>query len=310
MSDAVIAARGLTKWYGPVIGLNDVTVEIGPGVTGLLGPNGAGKSTFLKLITGQLRPSQGELFVLGEPPWNNPRVLGRLGYCPDSDGFWDQLSGLQFVSALGRVSGLAPRAARARAEEVLARVGMQDAMHRPLRGYSRGMRQRTKLAQALVHRPALLVLDEPLTGADPVGRRELRRLIAGLAAEGTHVVLSSHVLHEVEELTRRVVLIHRGRVVAAGEVEEIRALMDEHPHRVLVRCARPRAAARALVGRDDLGVAGLELQGDDALVIETRAAAACFAALPALLLEEAGEVQEVRPLDEDLEAIFRYLVRA
>ena len=309
MSEAIIEARGLTKWYGAVIGLVDVNVRVAPGVTGLLGPNGAGKSTFLKLVTGQLRPSQGQLTVLGERPWANPRLYQRLGVCPDSDGFWEGLSGLEFVATLARISGLPRGEARTRAEEVLTRVGMAGAMHRVVTGYSRGMRQRTKLAQALIHRPALLILDEPLTGADPVGRRELRALIAGLAREGTHVLLSSHVLHEVEELTQRVVLIHRGRVVADGQIDEIRALLDEHPHRLLVRCQRPRALASALLREEALQVVGLELEGEERLVLETRAPAACYTALPQLLLREGGEVHELRAEDEDLDAVFRYLVR-
>jgi ABC-2 type transport system ATP-binding protein len=300
----VIVAKGLSKWYGQVIGLNDVNVEIGPGVTGLLGPNGAGKTTFLRLMSGQLRPSQGSLTVLGGTPWNNPEVLRRIGFCPDEDAFYE-LSGLQFVATLARISGLPRGEAKDRAAQVLEQVGMKEHMHRLVTGYSKGMRQRTKLAQAIVHDPDVIFLDEPLTGADPVGRRDLRDLIAGLAGAGKQVVLSSHVLHEVESLTQTIVLVHRGRIVAEGQVGEIRALMNQHPHRVVVRCDKPRELAQRLVVLPH--VVGVELQ-DAGLIAQTRQAAEFFAELPDILLELETQVEELFSEDDDLNAVFRYLV--
>jgi ABC-2 type transport system ATP-binding protein len=306
MTDAVIEARGLTKWYGPVIGLNDVSCAVGPGITALLGPNGAGKTTFLRLVTGQLRPSAGEVRVLGQAPWNRPSVLARLGFCPDEDAFWD-LSGLEFVATLARVSGLPGPRARERAAEVLELVGMKAHMERRVLTYSKGMRQRTKLAQALVHDPELLILDEPLTGADPVGRRELRELIAGLAARGKHVVISSHVLHEVEALTSTVLLIVRGRVLASGDIRELRALLDEHPHRIAIRCDRPRELARALVAWPH--VVGVDIDAEArALHARTTDPAAFYAAVPGALLEVDARLEELFSEDDDLAALFKYLV--
>ncbi|MCO5171722.1 MAG: ABC transporter ATP-binding protein [Planctomycetes bacterium] len=306
MTAPVIEARGLSKWYGRVIGLNDVTCQIGPGITGLLGPNGAGKSTFLRLVSGQLRPSTGEVRVLGGAPWNAPGVLGRIGFCPDEDAFWDGLTGLEFVTALARVSGLPRARARERAAEVLEQVGMKEHMGRRIRAYSKGMRQRTKLAQALVHDPELLVLDEPLTGADPVGRRELRGLIARLAEQGKHVVVSSHVLHEVEALTSTVLLIARGRVLAAGQVQELRALLDEHPHRIAIRCDRPRELARALLALPH--VVGVDVE-QGALHLRTTDPAGFYAAVPGALLEVGATLEELASEDDDLSALFQYLVR-
>jgi ABC-2 type transport system ATP-binding protein len=302
----VIQAKALSKWFGQVMALNRVDVTIAPGITGLLGPNGAGKTTFMRLLTGQLRPSQGSLTVLGEPVWNNHRLMARVGFCPDEDAFYDGFSGLEFVSLLGRLAGLRRADARRRAEEVLEQVGMTKHMHRDVRGYSRGMRQRTKLAQALVHDPEVLFLDEPLTGTDPVGRRELRALIAGLGEQGKHVVLSSHVLHEVESLTQTIVLIHRGRVVADGDVGVIRDLMDEHPHRVRLACDRPRALAARLVAIE--GVVGVELDEAGAVRALTQDPARFFSTLPELVLEHDLEVTELTSEDDDLAAVFRYLV--
>lgn len=300
----MIQARGLSKWFGQVIALNGVDVRIGEGITGLLGLNGAGKTTFLRLLTGQLRPSQGSVTLFGEPIWNNHRLLRRIGVCPEEDAFYD-LSGLAFVACLARLSGLRRAEARRRAEEVLERVGLGPHRHRSVRAYSRGMRQRVKLAQALVHDPEVLFLDEPLTGTDPIVRRELRELIVALGAAGKHIVLSSHVLHEVESITHTIVLMHRGRVLADGDVERIRALMDEHPHRVRIRCDRPRTLARALVDRPH--VVGLELT-PGALVVETDDPADFFAAVPHLVDATGVEVDELVSEDDDLAAVFRYLV--
>lgn len=311
MSDApAIELHGLTKDFGRFRALDGASAVVPRGRVGLLGPNGAGKSTLVKCLLGLVRPSAGRASVLGVDTAARPLELRRrVGYVPEVDCHVPGMSGAEFVAYMGELCGMPSRAARTRAHEVLEWVGLGEERYRPVDGYSFGMRQRVKLAQALLHKPELLILDEPLTGADPLGRRELRGLIAGLAREGTHVLLSSHVLHEVEELTQRVVLIHRGRVVADGQIEEIRALLDEHPHRLLVRCERPRAVASALLGASELQVVGLELTAEDRLVLETRAPAACYAALPQLLLDQGGELHELRAEDEDLDAVFRYLVR-
>ena len=196
----MIEAERLSKWYGQVIGLNDVTLTLESGVTALLGPNGAGKTTFLRLMTGQLRPSSGGIRLFGEPVWNNPRVLRRIGFCPEEDAFFEFMTGLEFVTCMARLSGIGGAEATERATRAMEEVGLTDAMHRSVGGYSKGMRQRTKFAQAIVHDPDILFLDEPMTGADPVARRALRELIAKHADAGKQIVVSSHVLHEVEAL--------------------------------------------------------------------------------------------------------------
>jgi ABC-2 type transport system ATP-binding protein len=304
---AIVEFDAVSKWYGNVIGLNKLTLRLPPGVTGLLGPNGAGKSTFLQLATGQLRASQGTVRVFGQPVWDNPALNRSVGLCPEQDAFYEWMTGRDFVRTCARLSGLGRRAAVAAADRALARVGMTEHMGRAIRGYSKGMRQRTKLAQALVHEPRVLFLDEPLTGTDPVARRDLVEVIRGLAAAGCSVLVSSHVLHEVHALTSHVVLLHRGRLVAEGEVHEIRDLIDKHPHRIVLVGDRPRALAARLAEFGD--VVGIEfLEGDSGLLVETRQPDAFYGRLPSLALEEGASLREVFSEDDNLEAVFKYLV--
>jgi ABC-2 type transport system ATP-binding protein len=303
-----VRATSLSKWYGAVMGLNDVSVEIGAGVTALLGPNGAGKTTFMRMITGQLRPSSGTVEVFGQPVWNNLEVLGRIGFCPEEDAFYDFMSGLEFVTTLAQISGIPAREAREKAERALERVGMKDSMQRRVKGYSKGMRQRTKFAQAMVHDPDLLILDEPMTGADPVARRALRDLIADVAAQGKQVVVSSHVLHEVETLTETFVLISRGRVLASGNVGEIRGLMDGYPHRIVVNCDRPRDLVRALVGQTH--IVGVELREANRVVIQTDDPGSFFDTFPEVVLAEGVAIHEFYSEDDTMNAVFRYLIGA
>jgi ABC-2 type transport system ATP-binding protein len=302
----VVEFDGVSKWYGNVIGLNKLTLRVGPGVTGLLGPNGAGKSTLLQLATGQLRPSQGAVRVLGHAAWNNPGLTRYVGLCPEQDAFYEWMTGLDFVRTCARLTGLGRDAASA-AEKALAVVGMTANMNRAIRGYSKGMRQRTKLAQALVHQPRVLFLDEPFTGTDPVARRDLIDVIRALADAGRSVLVSSHVLHEVEALTTNIVLLHRGRLVAEGDVRQIRDLIDRHPHRIVLVADDFRALAAKLVRWDDVeGVKVLRREG--AVLIETRRPDAFYARLPALSLENGTALREVYSEDDNLEAVFKYLV--
>jgi ABC-2 type transport system ATP-binding protein len=231
-SGGVVKAVGLTKWYGLVLGVNDVHLGIESGTTGLLGPNGAGKSTFLKLMTGQIRPSKGDVQIFGTSVWNNPKVMGRVGYSPEQDAFYRWMTGFEFVSTLLRVGGYSKVDAEDMAEDSLRVLGMTGAMDRKIAGYSKGMRQRVKVAQAIAHYPDLLVLDEPLSGTDPVGRTRILKVIRRLENEGKDVILSSHVLHDVERTTRNIVLINRGKVIAEGDVHDIRGLIDQYPHMV------------------------------------------------------------------------------
>jgi ABC-2 type transport system ATP-binding protein len=303
---AVIEFQRASRWYGPVIALNDVSTTLGPGVTGLLGPNGAGKSTFLKLCAGQLAPSQGTVRVLGLPAWGHPELYHRLGLCPEADALWDQLTGEQFLVALLRLSGFDEKECARRAQAALETVDLLAARGRRCGGYSRGMRQRLKLAQALCHDPQVLLLDEPLTGMDPINRRRAVDLVKRLAREGRTIVVSSHVLHEVESMTRRVLLIHNGRILAEGDVREIRDLMDEHPHTVALRARDPRALARAVVGAPHVVSVSFGGEGEW-LTVQTARPDEFYGALaePAL---EAGVLEMYSP-DDDLESVFRYLVQ-
>jgi ABC-2 type transport system ATP-binding protein len=303
----IVEFAGVSKWYGNVIGLNNLTVRIPPGVTGLLGPNGAGKSTLLQLATGQLRASQGRVRVLGRRTWNNSPLMRHIGLCPEQDAFYEWMTGYDFVFTLAKLSGLSRSRAKAATEEALSTVGMIENMRRPIRGYSKGMRQRTKLAQALVHQPQVLFLDEPFTGTDPVARHDLIEAIRNLQGAGRCVVVSSHVLYEVETLTPNIILLHRGRLVAEGHVREIRDLIDQHPHRIVLVCDDRRALAAKLLRWDDVESAAM-LDRQDAVLVETRRPDVFYARLPALSLENGLAIREVYSDDDNLEAVFKYLV--
>ena len=303
----LVVADHLSKWYGQVIGLNDVSVSIPTGITGLLGPNGAGKSTLLKLLTGQLKPSKGTIAVLGEPVWANPGLFFRIGFCPEQDAFYDRMTGLEWIAGLVRLNGLDEQASLAAARVALGRVDLLDAADKKIGGYSKGMRQRVKLAQALVHDPELLILDEPLSGMDPIARRRTIRLIKEWAREGRSVLVSSHILHEIEAMTSSILLINNGRILAEGDVHQIRELIDEHPHTVNVRAAKPRDLAREFLTRDD--VLSLKLE-QDAIVVETSKPDSFYRYLTELAASgQAGEITEVTSPDDNLQAVFKYLVK-
>lgn len=304
---AVVEFHSVSKWYGHVIGVNNLTLGLAPGVTGLLGPNGAGKSTFLQLATGQLRPSQGVVRVLGQRPWNNAALNRYIGLCPEQDAFFEWMTGREFLTTSALLAGLGRRVARSAAERALEQVRMTEHAHRAVRGYSKGMRQRTKLAQALVHDPPVLFLDEPLTGTDPVARRELMDLILDLGRAGRTVLVSSHILHEIQAVTRQIVLLNRGRLVAFGDLRQVRDLIDAHPHRIVLKSPAGRALAAKLVRWED--VVGVELRrGDGAIVIETRSPDQFYGRLPRLALESDTPIEEVYSDDDNLEAVFKYLV--
>jgi ABC-2 type transport system ATP-binding protein len=294
-----------SRWYGQVIALNDVSVTIGPGVTGLLGPNGAGKSTFLKLAAGQLAPSQGEVRLLGRAAWGSPELFHRVGVCPEADAFWESLTGLQFLITLLRLTGYDEPECRRRAEQALEQVDLVEARDRRIAGYSKGMRQRIKLAQALAHEPDVLLLDEPVSGMDPVNRRRVIDLVKRLGREGKTVVVSSHILYEVEAMTRVVLLIHKGRILAEGNVREIRDLMDEHPHTVALRSRDPRRLARSVVGAPHVLSLSFGAEGEW-LTVQTARPDEFYASLPNVAIETG--VSEMYSPDEDLESVFRYLV--
>jgi len=307
VSAPILTAEHLSKWYGQVIGLNDVTVSVPPGITGLLGPNGAGKSTFMKLITGQLQPSKGSVSVLGEPIWGNPKLFFRIGFCPEQDSFYERMTGLEWVTALVRLNGLNGPEARAAAVRALETVDLMEAANKKIGAYSKGMRQRVKLAQALVHDPELLILDEPLSGMDPLGRRKTMRLIRDWAKQGKSILVSSHILHEIESMTTNILLINNGRILAEGNVHQIRDLIDTHPHTVYIRADNPRGLAREFLARADVISMRFE---PGAVVVETGKPDEFYASLTDLVADGAcGPVGEVTSPDDNLQAVFKYLVK-
>jgi ABC-2 type transport system ATP-binding protein len=307
VSAPIVAAAQLSKWYGQVIGLNDVTVTVPPGITGLLGPNGAGKSTFMKLITGQLKPSKGTVTVLGEPIWGNPHLYFDIGFCPEQDAFYERMTGLEWVTALVRLNGLSEKDADAAARRALTEVDLMDAAGKKIGAYSKGMRQRVKLAQAIVHDPSLLILDEPLSGMDPLARRKTIRFIKDWARAGKSIIVSSHILHEIESMTSNILLINNGRILAEGDVHHIRDLIDEHPHTVFVRAQDPRGLARQFLSRDDVISLRFE-QG--AVVVETARPDAFYSRLTEMAASgEYGGIDEVTSPDDNLQAVFQYLVK-
>jgi ABC-2 type transport system ATP-binding protein len=305
---ALVAADHLSKWYGQVIGLNDVSVTVPPGVTGLLGPNGAGKSTFMKLITGQLKPSKGSIAVLGEPIWQNPGLYNRIGFCPEQDAFYDRMTGLEWVTALVRLNGVTEAEAAAMAARAIEDVELTDAANKKIGAYSKGMRQRIKMAQALAHNPELLILDEPLAGMDPIARRKAIRMIKEWGRAGKSVIVSSHILHEIESMTANILLINQGRILAEGNVHQIRDLIDEHPHTVHIKADQTRALAREFLGHDD--VLSLKFE-EGAVVVQTGRPDAFYARLTDLAASGAhGAIHEVTSPDDNLQAVFQYLVKS
>jgi len=300
-----IELRNVTRWYGNVVAVNDITMTLGPGVTGLLGPNGAGKSTVLHLIAGFLAPSRGELTVGGVPSWRNPEIYRTVGLVPERDSVYAFLTGEEFVRATATLHQLAdPVAATRRA---IAIVDMAQAQDRKISTYSKGMRQRIKVAAALVHDPHVLLLDEPFNGMDPRQRLHMMDLLTKLGAEGRTILLSSHILEEVEQLAGTIQVIVSGRLAASGDFRAIRRLMTSRPHVFLVRTSDDRRLGAALIGRP--AVTGVELTGNG---LQVRAAdyGAFSRELAALTRDEGIRLRELLPEDESLESVFAYLVES
>jgi ABC-2 type transport system ATP-binding protein len=306
----VLQCHELGRYYGQVVGLNELTTELPGGIVGLVGPNGAGKSTLLRLIVGEIQPSRGWIKVLGETPFGNRELYRRLGFCPQQDALYEDLTGYEIVRLLLRLGGFSPAESKARAEQALERLSMTARMHHRVSTYSKGMRQRIRIAQSIAHSPAFLVLDEPMTGLDPLGRREILELLRSLGESGAHVLFSSHILYEVEHLTAEIVLIHRGRLLAKGRLPEVRALLSKHPRRVEIGARRARDLARALVGCDEVVSVKVGRTGDvdDRLSVEARAIGPFFQRLNAIAAGERFGISNIRSADASLEAVFDYLI--
>ena len=309
MSDSVITFANVSRFYGEVLGINKVSLTIPPGVTSLVGPNGSGKTTLMNLMTGLIRPTQGEIKVLGIAPEHPEQLCKVVGYCAQFDSCPKGLTGYQFIYWFLRMHGLTAAECDRKTNAALERVSMTAAAGRPVGAYSKGMRQRVKLAQAIAHDPQVLVLDEPLNGLDPMARAESIALFREWGDQGRHVILSSHVLHDVDRISDRVILLSHGYVVAEGEIQGVRSEVKEQPMQILVRCDRPRDLAARLFSHDHLMEA--KIQGDGRnLLVRTTDADRLYLLLNQVVLETGLEIETVAPADDDVNSVYQYLIGA
>ena len=303
----VIEARNLSRWYGNVLGISDLNLEINQGITALLGPNGAGKSTFMKILTGQLKTNIGEARIFGEKVWNNRHIFRRLGFCPEDDAFYEDLSGFEFLAGLLSLYGFSRAECNQKARQALELVELTDVADRQVRSYSRGMRQRIKIAQAIAHDPEVLILDDPLNGLDPLSKRRIIKLIKEFKNSGKTIVVSSHILPEVEALTSEIILIHQGKIIARGDIYFIRDLIDTHPHMIRVKSPHFRQLAQTLAGEDYLLKIAFE-PSEQAVVFETHDRDRFFNRLNEIVLTSSLVIDEITSPDDNLQAVFDYLV--
>ena len=303
---AVLRTQNLSRWYGQVIGVNDLTVDVTPGVTGLLGLNGAGKSTLFKLLAGQLKPSTGVVRVYGHDLAHHRGLYRIIGFLAEPDALYESMTGREMLVYLTRLQGFEKREAEERTAVALERTHLTEDADRRVKGYSKGMRQKIKLAQALAHDPQILFLDEPFNGMDPVSRRESMDLIQQLGAEGKTVMVSSHILHEVEAMTSRILLIHRGQILADGDIGEIRDAIERHPHRIEVSCESPRDLAREFIALKD--VQGLRVMSETTLLLESDLPRELYRRLPEVALRREMGIRSWTTLDDNLKSLFEYLV--
>jgi len=302
----VLLFHHVSKWYGPVIGINQVTLDLRPGITGLVGHNGSGKSTLLRLAAGQMRPDLGTVQIAGHDAWTC-EAKRHIGYCPELDTFYEEMSGRRFVQTMARLIGYPRADAFRRTEETLELVGMKDRADRTIAGYSKGMRQRIKLAQALLHDPELLLLDEPLSGIDPIGRRESIDLFKELSRRGKCLLISSHELDELEKLTDHVAIMAAGRIAAVGTLTQIRDLLDDHPLSIRISSDQNRVLAGLLLDLDD--VVGVD-RSDRFLLIRARNPRKFFQRLGEIVLHHMIEIQHLETLDESTQDVLGYLLGA
>jgi len=307
-ADRRVVFENVSKFYGDVLGVNRVNLSIPPGITGLVGPNGSGKTTLMNLMVGLIRPTRGRISVLGMEPYDAEHLFRQVGYASQYDSFPPGLTGYQFVESYLRVHGFTAKEAEAMTWKTLERVGLVEPAGRKVAGYSKGMRQRARLAQAIAHQPSVLVLDEPLNGLDPMARAEAIALFRELADGGLHVIVSSHILHEVDLISDQVVLIHGGYVVAEGEIADVRDEMEEqHPVQVLIRCDRPSLLASRVFEQDHVVEARI-LEDGHSLLVRTRDADRFHLVLNEIVLGNGLTVESVAPADADVSAVYQYLI--
>ena len=303
-----IVFDNVSKFYGEVLGVNRVNLSLPPGITSLVGPNGSGKTTLMNLMTGLVRPTQGKITVLGLTPDQPEEFFARVGYCTQFDSFPKGVTGYDFIYHSLKLRGRTHKQAHELAFEAMERLGMSESAHRRVAGYSKGMRQRIRLAQAIAHHPTVLVLDEPLNGLDPMARAESIALFETLGQEGLHVIISSHVLHEVDKISDQVVLMSYGYVVAEGQIRGVRSEVKEHPMQILVRCENPNRLAARLFSQDHVVEAKLNSDGKGVLV-RTRDADQFYLLLNRIVVDEDFALDAVAPADDDVNSIYQYLIR-
>jgi ABC-2 type transport system ATP-binding protein len=306
-ADQLIIFDDVSKFYGEILGVNRVNLQIAPGITSLVGPNGAGKSTLMNLMTGLLQPTRGRVTILGTRTDQPEELFRRVGYCTQFDSFPRGLTGREFIKSFLLVHGFERNRAEAMAVSALERVSLLDAADRKVAAYSKGMRQRIRLAQAIAHQPSVMILDEPLNGLDPMVRAETIALFRKLAADGLHLIISSHILHEVNMMSDCVVLLNNGYVVAEGNISGVRDEMEEHPMQILIRCDEPSRLAAHVFAQDHVVEARLH---DDrgGLFIKTRDADRFYLLLNRIVADGEINIESIMPVDDDLSAVYQYLI--
>jgi ABC-2 type transport system ATP-binding protein len=306
-SSQMVVFDDVSKFYGEILGVNRVNLSIAPGITSLVGPNGAGKTTLMNLMTGLLKPTRGAISILGVSPDEPEELFRKVGYCSQFDSFPRGVTGREFVNMFLSVHGYAKGESDELTMKALERVSLTEAANKKVAAYSKGMRQRVRLAQSIAHNPSVLILDEPLNGLDPMARAETIRLFRQLADEGLHLVISSHILHEVDMMSDSVVLLNNGYVVAEGDVHGVRDEMEEHPMQILIRCDKPAALASRVFGEDQVVEARLH-EDRHGLFIKTRDADKFYLLLNKVVAEGLVSVESVTPVDDDLSAVYQYLI--
>jgi ABC-2 type transport system ATP-binding protein len=305
--DHMIVFEDVSKFYGEILGVNRVSLAVEPGITSLVGPNGSGKTTLMNLMTGLIRPTRGRVSVLGLRADDPEIFFNKVGYCSQFDSFPRALTGFQFIYSYLRVHGRSKQTAQDLAWKALHRVDLLDAAHLKIGAYSKGMRQRVRLAQSIAHEPMVMILDEPLNGLDPMARAETIRLFRQLAAEGLHLIISSHILHEVDMMSDSVTLLNNGYVVAEGEIHGVRNEMEEHPMQILIRCDRPGLLAARVFEQDSVVEAKIH-KDKRGLFIKTRDADAFYLLLNNIVVDDGLIVESIAPVDDDLNAVYQYLI--
>jgi ABC-2 type transport system ATP-binding protein len=304
---AVINAENLSKWYGNVLGISEISLEITPGIKGLLGPNGAGKSTFLKILSGQLKPNIGTIKIFGEPVFSNHRLFSRIGFCPEHECFYRGNTGWRQVMFRARLQGFKQKEAAEKTEAAIDKVGLLDSKDKLIREYSLGMRQRLKLAVAIVHDPDILLLDEPQRGIDPLWRVKIVQLIKEYEKAGKTIIVASHILPEIETMTNDIILIHQGKIFAQGDLHYIRDLMDTHPHMISVECNQGRQLAAMMIDKEYITKIRF-YPGNKRMTFDTNQRDQFFDLLNRLIVEHDLEIEEISSPDDNLQAVFDYLV--